>query len=94
MLSDLHSNKNIYFTYLAVWVNNILALAQASVAQWLEHWSSKPGVERSILSGGRRLFNKQLSERTSTEFSAISKEKSNLQILNQVYLAYQFMHWV
>ena len=28
----------------------------ASVAQWLEHWSSKPGVESSILSGGSCLL--------------------------------------
>ncbi len=34
-----------------------MLLGQASVAQWLEHWSSKPGVESSILSGGRCLFN-------------------------------------
>ena len=25
---------------------------RASIAQWLEHWSCKPGVESSILSGG------------------------------------------
>ena len=25
---------------------------QARVAQWLEHWSSKPGVDSSILSSG------------------------------------------
>ena len=28
----------------------------ALVAQWLEHWSSKPGVESSILSEGRWTF--------------------------------------
>ena len=27
-------------------------LIAAFVAQWLEHWSSKPGVESSILSRG------------------------------------------
>ena len=28
----------------------------AYVAQWLEHWSCKPGVESSILSGGFQFF--------------------------------------
>ena len=28
-------------------------LSRVSIAQWLEHWSSKPGVESSILSGDR-----------------------------------------
>ncbi len=56
MLSDFHSNKNIYLAYFAVLVTDILASAQASVAQWLEHWSSKPGVESSILSGGKCLL--------------------------------------
>ena len=27
----------------------------ASIAQWLEHWSRKPGVVSSILTGGSRL---------------------------------------
>ena len=26
--------------------------AAASIAQWLEHWSCKPGVASSILAGG------------------------------------------
>ena len=29
-----------------------LAHCRASIAQWLEHWSSKPGVGSSILPGG------------------------------------------
>jgi hypothetical protein len=29
---------------------------QARVAQWLEHWSSKPGVDSSILSSGIKYF--------------------------------------
>ena len=29
---------------------------QASVAQWLEHWFRKPGVESSILSRGSSHF--------------------------------------
>ncbi len=28
----------------------------ARVAQWLEHWSSKPGVDSSILSSGIKKF--------------------------------------
>ena len=28
----------------------------ASVAQWLEHWSCKPGVESSFLSKGSEVF--------------------------------------
>ena len=31
---------------------NITCISQASVAQGLEHWSCKPGVESSNLSGG------------------------------------------
>ena len=29
---------------------------KASVAQWLEHWFRKPGVESSILSGGFKKY--------------------------------------
>ena len=28
----------------------------ASIAQWLEHWSCKPGVGSSILPGGFEVF--------------------------------------
>ena len=30
---------------------------QASIAQWLEHWSCKPGVVSSILTGGLHFYN-------------------------------------
>ena len=30
----------------------LLVLLSASIAQWLEHWSCKPGVVSSILTGG------------------------------------------
>lgn len=33
-------------------LNSARCGADASVAQWLEHWSSKPGVGSSILPGG------------------------------------------
>ena len=33
-------------------LNSARCGAGASVAQWLEHWSSKPGVGSSILPGG------------------------------------------
>ena len=33
-----------------------LNMQTASVAQWLEHWSRKPGVESSILSRGSEVF--------------------------------------
>ena len=29
----------------------------AAIAQWLEHWSSKPGVGSSILPGGTGFWN-------------------------------------
>jgi hypothetical protein len=29
---------------------------RASIAQWLEHWSCKPGVASSILAGGKFFF--------------------------------------
>ena len=31
---------------------NYYDLPTASIAQWLEHWSCKPGVVSSILTGG------------------------------------------
>lgn len=33
-------------------MKNRTAKKYARVAQWLEHWSSKPGVDSSILSSG------------------------------------------
>ena len=34
-------------------MENIRDKIEAFVAQWLEHWSSKPGVESSIVSEGK-----------------------------------------
>ena len=37
----------------SVWIFSRLdSSPDTTVAQWLEHWSSKPGVENSVLSGG------------------------------------------
>ena len=38
-------------------VNNRTNKKHARVAQWLEHWSSKPGVDSSILSSGIERLN-------------------------------------
>ena len=35
---------------------NLMGDCHARVAQWLEHWSSKPGVVSSILSSGIKYF--------------------------------------
>ena len=34
----------------------VLFRCEASLAQWIEHWSRKPGVVSSILTGGKSLF--------------------------------------
>lgn len=37
-----------------IWMCDVVVGKCASIAQWLEHWSSKPGVVSSILTGGKR----------------------------------------
>ena len=37
-------------------VIRVRAAFSASIAQWLEHWSCKPGVVSSILTGGCHIF--------------------------------------
>ena len=34
----------------------VLFRCEASLAQWIEHWSRKPGVVSSILTGGKSFF--------------------------------------
>ena len=49
---------------------------QARVAQWLEHWSSKPGVVSSILSSGIKfLFFFLLSSRVASQLCAYRSSK-------------------
>ena len=49
MFSDAAAQFHIYNIYVS---NKISNFASASIAQWLEHWSCKPGVVSSILTGG------------------------------------------
>ena len=36
-------------------------LKVASIAQWIEHWSRKPGVVSSILTGGSKGFRNRVN---------------------------------
>ena len=44
--------KYIFDTYALCMKYNLVTDMTASIAQWLEHWSCKPGVVSSILTGG------------------------------------------
>ena len=54
MKSGLSSGgrRSIIDSLRSGWLKHFLVPTLASIAQWLEHWSCKPGVESSILSGG------------------------------------------
>ena len=47
-------------------------LASASIAQWLEHWSCKPGVGSSILPGGYVLSIYTMKQRLTGEKDLVS----------------------
>ena len=47
-------------------------LAAASIAQWLEHWSCKPGVGSSILPGGYVLSIYPMKQRRAGEKDLVS----------------------
>ena len=54
----------------------------ASIAQWLEHWSCKPGVVSSILTGGYRFETKKLWN--SYHWMILSHIRTGLLSLTQV----------
>ena len=51
MLSQAHDSMGVSVVY-KIYKTSDSILCTASVAQWLEHWSCKPGVASSILAGG------------------------------------------
>ena len=58
-------------------------VTQASIAQGLEHWSCKPGVESSILSGGNLIW------KIRSDFFAIYKRLIRITFLIKQYLTRQ-----
>ena len=59
----------------------------ASVAQWLEHWSCKPGVESSILSRGSEIF---FIQHHLVQFQIIKIVRFNMEI---AFVAQWLEHW-
>ena len=50
-------NIKLIITFCVIWhYRGSITSGSASLAQWLEHWSCKPGVESSNLSRGCRQF--------------------------------------
>ena len=54
-VSWLNSSKSdipVHIQLFFPWLRHTCVQQEASIAQWLEHWSCKPGVRSSILCGG------------------------------------------
>ena len=56
-LAEYRTQSKLSFIYVSNFTNRPRV---ASIAQWIEHWSRKPGVVSSILTGGSTDFREEL----------------------------------
>ena len=74
-MSCVCDSYNLSLIIEIIFTNFISNIIQASIAQGLEHWSCKPGVVSSILTGGYKiLFYKLQFIFTESKFNAVSSQ--------------------